>query len=465
MVSDEKYEKNFNAELRILTTNEALFKLAGAFIYKNMELLDLTFKFENKIFYQFDSSLAVKKQATSSNRFISSSYRLEGLFDDSTRHYKLSMDVKPEGSSIKSYLIVEKSDDSTNNELVQIASGVFDLLNKQNSPNDFDVEFQLESNSFGKVKVTGNIMATLLKSNINLIADYSFKTISLPNAASFLIGHSYDMSNSDKSFVVFQVKSPFVKIDHGVKVTFQFADNMSSSLKNIELFINTPNTNDLPYNIYYENNKGINQDKDEYQQYMAGIKNFNIDLSKALSQSDLAKYLIEADDTPMLNSIDFQLRKVLNNKDNSMGIDMQMSKNKQNVASANGRVYGSVFSNSQSGAKISMKLLKSTSSMETRIVKRNAGKGISASYSFETDNPILEKYFTMLNIDFNTKVENDINDVEWNVVYSRNKDVSTKRVANLKFSTDCFTGPCYIYKIVYDTNSEILGINLDLKFN
>ena len=140
-----------------------------------------------------------------------------------------------------------------------------------------------------------------------------------------------------------------------------------------------------------------------------------------------------------------------------MGIDMQVRKNQKNVASANGRVYGSVFSNNQAGAKISMKLLKSSSSMETRIVKRDAGTGLSASYSFETDNPILAKYFTSISIDFNTKIEGVINDVEWNVVYSRNKDESTKRVANLKFITDCFTGPCFIYKIVYNTDSEILG--------
>lgn len=448
-----------------MATNEALFKLAGSFAYKNMQLLDLTFKFENKILYQFDSSLKVKKQATNSNRFISSSYVLEGLFDDLSRHYKLSMNVNPEGSSIKSFLIIEKSDASTNNELVQIVSGAFNLLNKKTA-NDFDVDVLLESNSFGKVKITGNLMATLLKSNINLIADYSFKTISLPNAASFLIGHSYDMSNNDKSFVVFQVKSPFTKIDHGVKVVFQFDENMSNTLRNFEIFINTPSTNE-PYNIYYENNKGINQNEDEYQEYAAGLKNFNIDLSKTMSQSELAKYLIEADETPMLNSLDFQLKKVLNSKDSSMGIDMQVRKNKNNVASASGRVYGSVFSNSQAGAKFSMKLLKSSSSMESRIVKRDAGKGISASYSFETDNPILAKYFTTLSIEFNTKIENNINDVEWNVVYSRNKDDSTKRVANLKFVTDCFTGPCFIYKIVYDTDSEILGkffsqLNLDL---
>ena len=440
----------------MLATNEAFFKLAGAFVHKNMELLDLTFRFENKILYQFDSSLKVKKQTTSSNRFISSAYVLEGLFDDSSRHYKLSMNVDPQGSSIKSYLIIEKSDDSTNNELVQIVNGVFNLLNK-NSPNDFDVDIVLESNGFGKVKVTGNLLATLFKSNINLVADYSFKTISLPNAASFLIGHSYDMSNRDKSFVVFQVKSPFTKIDHGVKVVFQFADDLSNTLKNFEIFINTPNTNDSPYNIYYENNKGIYESEDEYQEYSAGLKNFNIDLSKTMSQSDLAKYLIEADETPMLNSLDFQMKKVLNSKDSSMGIDMQVRKNQKNVASANGRVYGSVFSNNQAGAKISMKLLKSSSSMETRIVKRDAGKGLSASYSFETDNPILAKYFTSISIDFNTKIEGVINDVEWNVVYSRNKDESTKRVANLKFITDCFTGPCFIYKIVYNTDSEILG--------
>ena len=409
---------------------------------------------ENELIYKFSTSLEIRKGASSINSMIESNYKLTANFKDEKIHHKLSMEFNPEGKSLNSHVIIEKSDESTNHQMVQIINGLL-KLNPKSTNDDYDVDFKIDSDEYGKLEITGSLLATPKKSNINLSADYSIKTFNLPKVFSFHVGH--DITNQDKNHALLKIQSSFVKLDYGLKVLYKFNEE-TNQLSNFEIFVNTIETGeDKPYNVYYENTKKIDKDSISHQ-VRAGLKNFNLDLTGS-SSNDLVHHLMGSNnENPILNSLDIKMTKDSSRDENKF--DFSIEKNNENVARLQGNINGDLFSMNQIDneleANLNMAYLKNTHKMKTRI-RRDSNSGYSVNYKFETDNVFLSKYLTNLNVDLKTSIHNDINDLEINLDYSRYADESTKKTAKLVVNTDCFTGLCYIYNITYDTDSEILG--------
>ena len=85
---------------------------------------------------------------------------------------------------------------------------------------------------------------------------------------------------------------------------------------------------------------------------------------------------------------------------------------------------------------------------------------------FSTDSPVLSPY-RLLNIDWDTSVENSIDLLKINIEYQR-QNQQNKRKADFYLRTNCVSSKCDLYKLRYETDCEFLGQNfklLDFEYN
>lgn len=80
---------------------------------------------------------------------------------------------------------------------------------------------------------------------------------------------------------------------------------------------------------------------------------------------------------------------------------------------------------------------------------------------YKTDSEFLGRNFRLLRIEWDSKYENNLSQLNFNVDYRRPSD-DTTRSAKFNWSSDCYTGSCNTYKMNYDTNSDILGSKVKL---
>lgn len=426
--------RNFDLELRIIPTNDIYFKLNTGINLIPNEIFNIRLYCENKIISEFDTLLELKRE--------SSSYKFEALYNAKDSHYKAYMDILPENENFKSTILIEKSD-------VKLVEGTMSLI--KDLQNGYKVNLEIESNKYGKLNAQGGLMASLLRSNVHVSFDYAYKSFSLPTSE-LKIEHSFDLDNKEKSKAIVELDVPFFKINHALRVFFKLDDKLS--FDNLELQLETPSSHAKPYTLFYEKNIMDSDDLSELI-YKAGLKNFNLNLPEILT-THLAQYMIEIDDDLSLGSFDGLFKKSYNKKLNQIGLDFKLNKNKHSFVDLSGLV----DYDNEIRSDIRVKYLKNSASLKAKMgVRRSADdeKNYYANYVLESENPMLIKYFTLLKVDLNSLVKKGSNQWSVNVNYGGKTE---NKNALLTLQTDCASGgACNFYKLNYDTDSEILGVN------
>ena len=77
---------------------------------------------------------------------------------------------------------------------------------------------------------------------------------------------------------------------------------------------------------------------------------------------------------------------------------------------------------------------------------------------YSTDSEFLGTNFRYVDLEYNVKLNKDINEITINADYIRGASSRTNNV-NFLFQTDCSYGLCRFYKLAYKTDSEFLGQN------
>ena len=85
------------------------------------------------------------------------------------------------------------------------------------------------------------------------------------------------------------------------------------------------------------------------------------------------------------------------------------------------------------------------------------------------DDDYLGRNFNLLDIDYKSSIESELNKITLNIDYKLSAEVQNRK-ANLIYETDCIHGKCRYYKLKYTTDSQYLGYNFKLldtlyKFN
>jgi hypothetical protein len=206
-----------NLEIR-RPDNDLRFQALADFAYQQDELLAGNLVIDNKIVRDLLVQLNFGRNKTREENIVPD-YYLDVLFDSKVdnsnpKRYKLSANITPQGKNIESTLSVER-------DTTQVINGDLKLTHNDETDSylEYDVDLNVNTISPRKIKVTGRILADLLKSDIDLKMKYESESVKFEDAR-IKMAHFYNGQENAKSFVEFQLNLPHTPVNHGGKMLF-----------------------------------------------------------------------------------------------------------------------------------------------------------------------------------------------------------------------------------------------------
>jgi hypothetical protein len=206
-----------NLEIR-KPNNDLRFQALADFAYQQDELLAGNLVIDNKIVRDLLVQLNFGRNKTHEENIVPN-YYLDVLFDSKVdnsnpKRYKISANITPQGKDIQSTLSVERG-------TTQIINGDLKLTHNDQTDSylEYDVDLNVKTISPRKIKVTGRILADLLKSDIDLKMKYESESVKFEDAR-IKMAHFYNGQENAKSFVEFQLNLPRTPVNHGGKMLF-----------------------------------------------------------------------------------------------------------------------------------------------------------------------------------------------------------------------------------------------------
>ena len=216
----------FDLELRVPSTNRIPFRAHAELTYRKNQYLKANLEIENKILKDSHFLLNYQRERKSDSDVVPHVV-FEALLDSKIRnekHYRLFFDIEPSGKDIKSDLIYERSNPSTNHELVKVIDSMITLTSIGEQGIDYSVDLQVDTARPSRLHIFGQMSANMFQSNIDLQAEYKGPSFELTTPVGIKIGHHADLSAGAKSHVEIGFKAPYPSrpIDHHLKVIFFF---------------------------------------------------------------------------------------------------------------------------------------------------------------------------------------------------------------------------------------------------
>jgi hypothetical protein len=193
-------------------------------------------------------------------------YKLDLLLDSHVRNhrfYRLFLEVVPEAKNIKAFLSVERKDDRTGQEKVELLDGLLTLKHGDSDNElDYDVDLHLKTYTQKEVHLYGHLEASLFKSNLDLSLE--FTNTSYNQAINIDIGHHFDGSSKTNSYLELGARLPNTRLDHGVKLLFK-VDLPKMEINYLELQLSTPKSSESPYSVFISRTYDLETGVTEYE--------------------------------------------------------------------------------------------------------------------------------------------------------------------------------------------------------
>jgi hypothetical protein len=214
--------RTFDLQLKALKTNDVRLKLAGEINYRKQETLKLNFVLENKILRDYRVVFDFLRQKDEKN--VVPKYEVNAVYDSnllSDKVYQFHFDVLPNGRNIDANLALDVQNDYTNLKKVRIVTGTLSLSNSNKQAVDYDVELKVSTYRQTQVRLYGKLAADLFRSNADLTFTVSRAGQVIISPSAVKLGHLYDGSNAQSSFVELHANIPQANVNHGVKLLFK----------------------------------------------------------------------------------------------------------------------------------------------------------------------------------------------------------------------------------------------------
>ena len=407
------WDRNFNLELRVPSTGDVRFKLAGDLTYAKKEQINMDFILDNKILKEYLVTFKASREVSADN--VIPTYKLEAVYDSKIRNKesKLMFHVTPTGKNIKADLIVEAGTDDQAIKLIDAVATLNHNSESSDSVVDYNVDVQVDTARQTKIHLYGNLVATMFKSDIDLSLEYNSKYFTLASPAQIKVGHVYDGKKGAKSSVELAAKFPSLPINHGLKVLFEL-NTEKLTMESIEFQLNTPKTNNVPYTVFI--GKHITEEgQKEQTEYVAGVQNFNVDLSG--SKSGLASMLTKVDGSAALKSLVIRLTKNKNKDAKTVDYNLEVKKNDNHMASLKANILKKIdlqqirasadeLPKQTLEAGLSMKILEHSGAIQAKLNLENSKKSNFKSYSLDFSTENILKFIIKIS-SINAKVAND----------------------------------------------------------
>jgi hypothetical protein len=385
---------------------------------------------DNKILREFHLEFEVKREKNENN--VIGEYKLEAILDSHIREhrkYKLYADIVPEGKNIKSYLVIERKDQNTNQEKIKLIDGLLTLNHGDSEADvDYDVYLQIETYTQKKVNLNGHISASLFDSNIDLSLEFSntikskimytkmygsevISNTTLAHPINIRLGHHFDGSSKSKSYVELSAKLPNTPLNHGAKILF-LIEIPKLNVNYLEFQLRTPKSGETPYSVHVGRTIDAESGKSEYE---GGISNFEIDLSRSIANS-----LAKVDGNNILKSFLVKFARTYDSQKNTYDHQLVFEKNGNEFAKLNSNLYGSFSElrkqlnrvdgevNAQElGASIKLKVMEHTGSLSGKLALEASRARSFHKFNFEFDTVNLFRIFLkVISVRTNFVVEN-----------------------------------------------------------
>ncbi len=261
--------------MRRPVTNELRFQFLYDFAYVQDEILAGNIVIDNKIVNDLLLQFNFGRNKTQIKDIVPS-YYMEAILDNKfiqARRYRLFSEIKPTGKSIRTDLVIERSDVETRFNTEKIVDMDLNMMYvEQSDPDlDYDIDMRIRTIMNSETRMTGKFYASLLKSNISLSMTYTCPTYTLPQPATITLGHMWSGETDAKNYFELFVNLPSTPINYGERILFNFdIGTKRFNLLEVQLF----KQGTMVGSIFYENRRGNRMD------WSMGMRNFQIDLSK-----------------------------------------------------------------------------------------------------------------------------------------------------------------------------------------
>jgi hypothetical protein len=416
--------RNFDLQLKALKTNDVRFKLNGEINYRKQETLKLNFVLDNKILREYRVVFDFLRQKDEKN--VVPKYEINAVYDSnllSDKLYQFHFDVLPNGRNINSNLALDVQNDYTGLKKVRIVTGALSLSNaNKQSSNDYDVDLTVSTFRQTEVRLYGKLAADIFRSNANLTFTLSRAGQVIISPSSVRLGHLYDGSNAQSSFVELHANVPQLAVNHGVKLLFKIQPD-PFKLNHLEVRVSTPRAGNTPYSVYYTKEKST-QGETVTGEYTVGVRNLNIELDEA---KKVHSYLIKADGKNNLNSLTIYVKRVKNDQTSSADSTLEFKKNDATFVYLNGNLQGSLagirnsdgltLSKQSLSAGFKVKVFEISGALNTKVdLEADSARNFhNYQFQFSTDN-LVKILLKISSVDAKFSLDNGVLDAKFDMV-------------------------------------------------
>ena len=301
--------------------------------------------------------------------------------------------MTPSGQDVSSSFVLERASPSTNQQTVRYVSGDVSLTRNTESA---DLEYALQAHTQNlflqsEVDVSGTVLLSMFKSNIDLSIDYKSARVQLPSPAQIRLGHDINLSAGGRSTLRAAVKHAYRHIDHSVLVTFS-GDVAEKQLDFVTIDLSRPGLKQ-PMQLFFE--KTVTEEgRTLTKNVQFGARNMERDLSQ--STLSFAQTLVKVDFDTTLRSLTVQFVRS-HTKGARISHELSVKKNEKAFVIIRDEVYGELakvrenfneLAKTAFGASLYIKALENSGAISANLdlEASKAQKSHKAELSFKTDN-------------------------------------------------------------------------------
>lgn len=365
---------------------------------------------------------------------------LEILLDSKIRYpkfYRLFFDIEPSGKDIKSDLIFEYSNPSTNGEKVKALDSILTLNSASESQNEYNLDWQIDTARPSKAHLYGIVSTNLFNSNVDLQLEYEGPTFKLSTPVALKVSHRLDLSGNSKSHIELGVRLPkrSVEIDHNIKLIFE-ADAGKLQINHFEVQIVSPNSLVVdgvrqPKSVYISRHRTTSANGETAYDLSFGINNFQVDLSTRPEGDRLASILTKVDKSPIVKSFGISYSRNTNPSDNSRRSLFQVKKNEVAFIV----IDGSIASQSQDNqfkllSSLNLKALDFTGNARAKFdIEDNKSNVLGYNLEVTAEN-LIRILFKIISINSQAKVDINNKKVDFKFEITKLGEVKSVKLAS-----------------------------------
>lgn len=381
------YHGKMNLKLTNLQTNDVRLNFQMEGKVHPGKVFKFHFEVENKIVRPFHHKLLVNRD--NEQNTIVPVWHIEVLHDSERRgpqRYNLKLDLTPKDRDITGQFFLEARNERTQQQLFRPVEGHLALISQSDEATDYTVEIS----GFNKIrdaelKITGKVMYTMFKSDVNLLINYRNPYVVLPKPANIRLGHMIDMRPGAKSHMRVHVEHAYRGIDHGVVMTFS-ANQQTQSINYLEFEISKPGLAQ-PASLFFEKTE-TDEENTYTKDVRFGIRNVNLHLRSGL--------LVKVDNDNTLRSLIFHATKV-HARGKSIKAELTAEKNgkafvviKRGVFGELAKVRGSTdeLAKTSFGGNLYVKVLENSGAVSAQLdlEASKARQTYAGAFKFKTEN-------------------------------------------------------------------------------